>query len=55
MYAYQHFFCLFYRRIFVDKKLGVRRVKDVVEVEPESSVVAQESCFNLLLSYAHCY
>ncbi len=31
------------RRDFVDMELGVRRVKDVVEVEPESSVVEQES------------
>jgi hypothetical protein len=31
------------RRDFVDTELGVRRVKDVVEVEPESLVEEQAS------------
>ncbi len=31
------------RRDFVDTDVGVRRVKDIVEVEPESAVVRQES------------
>jgi hypothetical protein len=31
------------RRDFVDTNVGVRRVKDVVLVEPESAVVGEES------------
>ncbi len=31
------------RRDFVDTDVGVRRVKDVVQVEPESAVVGEES------------
>ncbi len=31
------------RRDFVDTDVGVRRVKDVVQVEPESAVVREES------------
>ncbi len=31
------------RRDFVDTDVGIRRVQDVVEIEPESSIVTQES------------
>ena len=32
-----------YRRDFYDTELGVKRVKNVVEVEPESAAVQEES------------